>query len=126
MPTATKPPDMPWIMRRIRSSTGDRVKYIKAMTTPKMKRIMDSAKRGPRRSACMDQKGAAIATKKGVTPEISPAQNAASPGARDAQLRCKKERNEGNDANDRDPCPDLYRCHGIHDSFPILHSINAS
>ncbi len=45
---------------------------------------------------------------------------------RDAQLRCKKERNEGNDANDRDPCPDLYRCHGIHDSFPILHSINAS
>ena len=81
MPTARKPPDMPWIMRRIRSSTGDRVKYIKAMTTPKMKRIMDSAKRGPRRSACMDQKGAAIATKKGVTPEISPAQNAASPGS---------------------------------------------
>ena len=80
-PMGTNPPTSPWAMRRKRSCQGEVAKPWSRDEAVTVRSTTDITVFGPRRSAWMDQKGAEKAIMKGVTPTISPAQNAASPGS---------------------------------------------
>ena len=80
-PMGTKPPTSPCSRRKINTCHGEVDTAQRNAVSVTAARTMDMTSFGPRRSAWIDQKGAERAIINGVTPEMSPAQKAASPAS---------------------------------------------
>lgn len=80
-PMGTKPPTSPCSRRKINTCHGEVDTAQRNAISVTAARTMDMTSFGPRRSAWIDQKGAERAIINGVTPEMSPAQKAASPAS---------------------------------------------